>query len=98
MENDLNKLWAEYIKENSYATPEEFLVGEFGFILVTSEIVGTWRWGNIMEDVYTHVDGSFLGVTYHDVSGDSDIDAFGMMAEFYPVEEKQVTITKYVRV
>lgn len=96
MEFDLNKLWAEFIKEDAYAVPDD-LFEKLGFNLVQGDVVDTWRWGNIIEDVYEK-DGEFYGVTYHSTSGDSDIDALGMMATFYRVEKREVSVFKYVRV
>lgn len=97
MEFNLNKLWNEYIKENSYASPAEFMEDEMEFNLVQSEVVDTWRWGNHNEDVYEK-NGEYYSVSYRDASGDGEIDAYDAMAEFSRVEKKEVTVTKFVKV
>lgn len=98
MELNLNKLWAEYIKNNHYAHPANFLEDEHDFILIEDDVVGTWRWGNIVQQVWKANDVEFFGVQYRDVSGDGDIDADSMGVDFYRVEPQEVTTVKYVRV
>lgn len=98
MSHELNEQWEEYIKDELYAHPNEFLEEYLEYTPVQSEVIGTWRWGNIVEDIYQVPDNSLIGVTYHDVSGDGDIDAGGMMADFYTVTAEEVTVIKYVKV
>lgn len=98
MEFNLGKLWAEYIKEDTYAHPSDFMQYERGFTEVESDVVGTWRWGNIVRAIYKANDVEYYAVQYKDASGDGDIDADGMHAEFWRVEPKEVTTIKYVKV
>ena len=95
---NLNEQWKEYIKLDSYAHPVEFLEEYLEYTPVQSKLIGTWRWGNINEDIYQAPDNSLIGVTYRDASGDGDIDANGMDADFYTVEAKEVTVVEYVKV
>jgi hypothetical protein len=97
MENDLNKQWAQYIKEEHYANPRGFME-DMGFDEVASEITGESRWGIFYENVYKAPDGSLVGLSYEDAAAEGEYDADMMGAEFYPVEAQEVTVTKYVRI
>lgn len=94
---ELQEQWDEYIKTNAYAHPVSWLEEELDYTPVVTEIVGEWRWGNIYENVYQAPHGALVGLSYMDASGDGDIDASGMSAEFYPVEAQTVSVVKYVR-
>jgi len=88
--------WQTYSEEETYGHPSWFFE-ELGWEQVQDEIVGTWRWGNLCEDVWKGPDGELLMVSYMDASGDSDIDLDGMNVEIHPVEAREVTTVKYVK-
>ncbi len=94
---DLNEQWEEYGKESSYEYPTVFLE-DLDYTEVESEIVGDWRWGNIIQAVYKSPEGELIGVQYMDAAGDGEVDHWSMNAEFYPVKAEVVTVTKYVKV
>ena len=92
---NLNEQWLEYIKEDSYADPNDF-IRSLGYSQVQSEIVEEWRWGNVYENVYIDQPNHFVGLSYRD-SLDGELDSSNMRVEFYPVEAHQVITIKYVR-
>lgn len=94
---DLNEQWKSYMTEEHYANPRGFME-DLNYEEVSSEITGESRWGIFYENVYKAPDGSLIGLAYEDAAAEGDYDADMMHAEFYPVEAKQVTVTKYVRV
>jgi hypothetical protein len=94
---DLNKAWNEFGKNDSYTYPSGWLEDELDYTLVENEIVGDWRWGNIIEAVYKSPEGELVGVQYMDAAGDGEVDHHGMCAEFYPVEAHTVTMVKYLK-
>lgn len=67
--------------------------------LVVEDIVDTWRWGNIYEAVIKDAEGNLWQTAYRVQEGDNYHHEFEDMneVEFYPVEAKEVTTVKYVR-
>lgn len=95
---DLNEQWAEHIKTDSSGSPSWWLQDDLGYKEISTEITGESRWGIFYENVYEAPDGTLIGLDYEDAAAEGEYDADQMNAEFYPVEAKQVTVTKYVRI
>lgn len=95
---DLNEKWSEHIESDHYAHPVSWLEDELGYELLDSEIVGESRWGTFYEAFYKSPEGDLVGVSYEDAAAEGEYDAEQRGAEFYPVEAREVTVTKYVRI
>lgn len=90
--------WNSTIKEDRYAHPTEVAEFELNLIQLQSEVVDTWRWGSVIETVYTNNHENYIAVTYLETSGDSEIDALGRSVTAHDVVPQEVTTIKYVRV
>lgn len=95
---ELNEKWAENIKLDRYGNPDGWLTDELGYEQISTEITGESRWGIFYENVYRAPDGSLVGLEYEDAAAEGEYDADQMGAVFYPVEAREVTVTKYVRI
>jgi hypothetical protein len=87
--------WKSAMKDSHYAHPG-VTAEELDLRLIETEIIGTWRWGEVVREIYTN-ETEFFAIEYLDVSGDGDIDASGRSVEAYDVVPQEVTVTKYVK-
>lgn len=67
--------------------------------LVVEEFVEKWRWGNLYEAIIQDSDNKLWGITYRVQEGDNYYHEFEDVdeVEFYPVEKREVTTVRYVR-
>jgi dTDP-D-glucose 4,6-dehydratase len=89
------KEWKSVSNDGYYAHPGE-VAESLDLRFVETNIIGTWRWGEIVREVYTN-ETEFFAIEYLDVSGDGDIDASGRSVEAYDVVPQEVTVIKYVK-
>lgn len=90
-------LWQAAVKKSSYVHPLSVVEEETDLQEVQETILDVWRWGEIVEAIYTDAEDNFIAIRYLETSGDSDIDAHGRNVEVYDVVPEEVTVIQYLR-